>query len=87
MTDSSPTMHFSMNKEENNPARDCIKLVCSSMKKKGYNPVSQFVGYIISGDPTYITSYKNSRAIITRIDRDELLEEFVSEYIKSLNDY
>lgn len=87
MNDNSPTMHFSMNKEEPNPARDSIKLVCSSMKKKGYNPVSQFVGYIISGDPTYITSYKNSRAIISRLDRDELLEEFVSEYIKSLNDY
>ncbi len=86
MSDLSRTMHFSMEKEEKNPARDCIKLACASMKEKGYNAVSQFVGYIISGDPTYITTHKKARTIIGQVDRDELLEEFVSQYIKHLND-
>ena len=54
------------------------------MEEKGYDPINQIVGYIISGDPTYITSHKNARSIIKRIERDELLEEFVGQYIEEL---
>jgi uncharacterized protein (UPF0297 family) len=53
------------------------------MLEKGYNPVNQLVGYIISGDPTYITSYKDARKNISKLDRDELLEEIISFYLKN----
>jgi uncharacterized protein (UPF0297 family) len=78
------TMKFSLSKELANPAREVIWLVCDALKDKGYDPVNQIVGYIISGDPTYITSYKNARSLIKRVERDELLEEFVKVYIDSL---
>ena len=55
------------------------------MKEKGYDPLNQLVGYIISGDPTYITSHNGARKLITRIDRDELLEEIVGSYLKNNN--
>lgn len=79
------TMKFSLSKELSNPAREVIWLVCDALKDKGYDPVNQIVGYIISGDPTYITSYKNARSLIKRVERDELLEEFVKVYTDSLS--
>ncbi len=79
------TMKFSLEKELSNPAREVIWLVCDALKDKGYDPVSQLVGYIISGDPTYITSYKNARSIVKRVERDELLEEFVKSYIENIS--
>jgi uncharacterized protein (UPF0297 family) len=78
------TMRFSLEKELSNPAREVIWLVCDALKDKGYDPVSQLVGYIISGDPTYITSYKNARSLVKRVERDELLEEFVKSYIDNM---
>ncbi|MGE5494738.1 MAG: IreB family regulatory phosphoprotein [Burkholderiales bacterium] len=78
------TMRFSLEKELSNPAREVIWLVCDALKDKGYDPVSQLVGYIISGDPTYITSYKNARSLVKRVERDELLEEFVKSYIENM---
>ena len=51
-------------------------------KEKGYNPISQFVGYVMSGDPTYITSHNNARALIMKLERDELVEELFKEYLK-----
>ncbi|MBD5546231.1 MAG: IreB family regulatory phosphoprotein [Lachnospiraceae bacterium] len=57
--------------------------VYAALTEKGYNPVNQIVGYIMSGDPTYITSYKNARSLIMRIERDELVEEMLTEYIKN----
>lgn len=84
MTGLNETMKFSLTKELNNPAREVIWLVCDALKDKGYDPVNQLVGYIISGDPTYITSYKNARSLIKRVERDELLEEFVKVYIDNL---
>ncbi len=54
-----------------------------AMREKGYNPVNQFVGYILSGDPTYITSYKDARKKVSRIEQDELLEEIVNYYINN----
>ena len=78
------TMKFSLSKELANPQREVIWLVCDALKDKGYDPVNQIVGYIISGDPTYITSYKNARSLIKRVERDELLEEFVKVYIENM---
>lgn len=63
-----------------------IEAVYSALKERGYNPINQIVGYIMSGDPTYITNYKNARAMITGVERDELLEEFVGSYLRRLSD-
>lgn len=57
--------------------------VCEALKDKGYNPVNQIVGYILSGDPTYITSHHNARSLISKIERDELLEEIVNYYLET----
>ena len=64
--------------------QDIISSVYSALKIKGYDPISQIVGYLISGDPTYITSYDGARGKIVRIERDELMEELVKNYIKGL---
>ena len=60
-----------------------IEHVYLAMEEKGYNPVNQIVGYIMSGDPTYITSHKNARSLIMKVERDELVEELLREYIKN----
>lgn len=60
-----------------------LEEVYSALKDKGYNPVNQIVGYILSGDPTYITSHNNARSLISKIERDELLEEIVNFYLKN----
>lgn len=78
------TMKFSLEKELENPAREVIWLICDALKDKGYDPVNQLVGYMLSGDPTYITSYKNARSLVKRVERDELLEEFVKVYIENM---
>ncbi|MCQ4725831.1 IreB family regulatory phosphoprotein [Anaerotignum faecicola] len=70
-------------KELDNEAKRIILTVYEALKEKGYNPVNQIVGYILSGDPTYITSYNNARVLIRRLERDELLEELVENYIKN----
>ena len=62
--------------------REILSSVYDSLKLKGYNPINQIVGYILSEDPTYITNYNNARALITRLDRDELLQELVSSYLQ-----
>jgi len=58
-----------------------LETVYTALKEKGYNPITQIVGYILSGDPTYITSHKNARALIGKLERDELLEEMVKEFL------
>ena len=63
--------------------KEILAEVYSALTEKGYNPVNQIVGYIMSGDPTYITSYKNARSLIMKVERDELVEEMLTEYIKS----
>lgn len=63
--------------------REIIIQVYKALKEKGYNPISQFVGYVMSGDPTYITSYNNARSLIMKLERDELLEELFKEYLKN----
>ena len=65
-----------------NEAKDILIKVYAALKEKGYNPVNQIVGYILSGDPTYITSHKNARVLINKLERDELLEEIVCFYLR-----
>ncbi|MGN0394794.1 MAG: IreB family regulatory phosphoprotein [Coprococcus sp.] len=62
---------------------DIIRQVYDALMEKGYNPVSQVVGYIMSGDPTYITSYKNARSLIMKVERDEIIEVLLEDYIKN----
>lgn len=64
-------------------AEEILADVYRSMTEKGYNPINQIVGYLISGDPTYITSYNNARTNIRRVERDELIEELMKEYVKA----
>ena len=75
------TMSFSVETDKNVKAREVLKQVYSALQKKGYNPINQIVGYILSGDPTYITSYHDARNLIRQLDRDELLEKLVRNYI------
>lgn len=82
--DHNETMMFNVDKEKMNEAREILLSVFQSLKEKGYNPINQIVGYILSGDPTYITSHNNARSIIRRLERDELLEEILRNYLEQL---
>lgn len=75
------TMKFDLDKEKEEKARDIILNVYKALEEKGYNPTNQFIGYILSGDPTYITSHNNARSLIRQIERDELLEELLKTYL------
>lgn len=75
------TQFFSVQKEPELQVKDVIELVYKALKEKGYNPVNQMVGYIMSGDPTYITSHNNARSKIMKVERDELVEEVLKFYI------
>lgn len=75
------TMKFDVEREQNERVKEILKEVYVALEEKGYNPVNQIVGYILSGDPTYITSHKGARNLIRKIERDELLEKMVKEYI------
>lgn len=75
------TMHFEVEREENAKCREILKEVYEALVEKGYNPINQMVGYILSGDPTYITSHRDARNKIRTIERDELLEKMVKDYI------
>ncbi|MDP4181656.1 MAG: IreB family regulatory phosphoprotein [Bacillota bacterium] len=79
---SNETMMFKVDKEKMNSAHEILASVYQALKEKGYNPINQIVGYILSGDPTYITSHANARGIIRRLERDELLEEIVRFYLE-----
>ena len=78
---SDKTMNFKVERDKNIEAKNILKEVYSALEEKGYNPINQIVGYILSGDPTYITSNKNARNLIRMIERDELLEKMVKNYI------
>ena len=75
------TMRFKVGKEPNSKAQEILKDVYESLVEKGYNPINQIVGYILSGDPTYITSHNDARNKIRQVERDELLEKMVKNYI------
>lgn len=76
------TQYFSVKSEPELSVKDVLRVVYQAMEEKGYNPVNQIVGYIMSGDPTYITSYKGARSMIMKVERDELVEELLTEYIR-----
>jgi uncharacterized protein (UPF0297 family) len=78
---SDKTMNFKVERDKDIKAKELLKEVYGALEEKGYNPVNQIVGYILSGDPTYITSHKNARNLIRMIERDELLEKMVKNYI------
>ena len=78
---SDKTMNFKVERDKSIKAKEVLKEVYEALEEKGYNPVNQIVGYILSGDPTYITSHKNARNLRRRIERDELLEKMVKNYI------
>lgn len=72
--------------EEVVEVKDILKDVFGALKKKGYDPLNQIVGYLLSGDPAYITSYNNARSLIRKIERDEILEELVKYYMEGLEE-
>ena len=80
------TMKINIDFDVSRRVKDIFEQVYDALKTKGYDPVSQMVGYILSGDPTYITSYNGARNLIVKIERDELLEELVKKYIDSLEE-
>lgn len=75
------TMSFKVERDKNVKAKEILKDVYKALEEKGYNPINQIVGYILSGDPTYITSHNDARNKIRLIERDELLEKMVKNYI------
>ena len=77
------TLMFPIKEQNKEAMRDKLQMVYDALVEKGYNPLNQIVGYIISEDPTYITNYNNSRAIISKIDRDELLRTLVEDFINT----
>ena len=83
MQDLENTQYFKVETEPVNGVKMILAEVYEALSEKGYDPVSQIVGYIMSGDPTYITSYKGARSTIMKVERDELVEELLKEYIKN----
>lgn len=75
------TMTFKITNENEDIMKETLTIVYDALKEKGYNPINQIVGYILSEDPTYITTHKNARSLIRKIDRDELLAEMVKSYL------
>ncbi len=78
------TVMFKMKAEEVVSVREILLAVYQALKERGYNPINQLVGYLLSGDPAYITSHNNARSLIRRVERDELLEELVKSYLEGL---
>lgn len=75
------TQFFKVQKEPEIQVKDILASVYAALTEKGYNPVNQIVGYVMSGDPTYITSHKGARSLIMKVERDEILEELLENYI------
>ncbi len=82
MQEKSHTRYFEAQKEPEQKVLDIIDTVYLALTEKGYNPVSQIVGYVMSGDPTYITSHRGARSLIMKVERDEILEELLKDYIE-----
>ena len=83
MTNMNSTQYFKVKSDPEVRVKEVLDVVYNAMSEKGYNPVNQIVGYVMSGDPTYITSYKGARSMIMKVERDELVEELLKEYIKN----
>ena len=76
-----PTISFTIQHEKEKQVKEILTTVYDALKEKGYNPINQIVGYILSEDPTYITTHNNARSLIRRVDRDELLQLLVKSYL------
>ena len=76
------TRKFSIQNDKDPEIKKILSSVYQSLQEKGYNPINQIVGYILSEDPTYITNYNHARALIRKLDRDELLQELVKQYLR-----
>ena len=76
------TQYFRAVQENKMDVKEVLKLVYEAMTEKGYNPVNQIVGYVMSGDPTYITTHKSARSLIMKVERDEIVEELLKSYIE-----
>lgn len=81
MSENDKTLTFSLKDEKDLENKRMLLAIYSALSEKGYNPINQIVGYILSEDPTYITNYKNARALIRKIDRDDLLNALVKNYL------
>jgi uncharacterized protein (UPF0297 family) len=81
MSDLDYTRRFNISRTEEWESRQILSMVYAALQEKGYNPINQIVGYILSEDPTYITNYNNARTLICKLDRDELLQELVRCYL------
>ena len=77
------TQYFKVQKDQDIEVKDVVEQLYSALIEKGYNPVNQIVGYIMSGDPTYITSHKGARSLIRRVERDEMIELLLEDYIRN----
>ena len=78
------TVHFKVDKEEELDPRQILTSVYDALKEKGYNPINQLIGYLLSGDPAYITSHKDARNLIRCLERDELLEVLLTSYLQQV---
>ncbi len=76
------TMKFEAVKDDKMTPKQVLEVVYEALVEKGYNPINQLVGYILSGDPTYITSHKSARSVIRKVERDELIEELLNSYLQ-----
>ena len=85
MQDLGNTLYFKVGSETEMDAEEVLEKVYAALREKGYNPVNQIVGYIMSGDPTYITSHKGARSLVRKVERDDLVEEMLRAYIKNKN--
>ena len=83
MSKLSNTQFFQVENAPQIQAKDILEIVYKALREKGYNPVNQIVGYIMSGDPTYITSHKSARSLIMKVERDEILDELMTNYIET----
>lgn len=81
MSDIDYTRRFDISRNDDWETRQILSMVYAALQEKGYNPINQIVGYILSEDPTYITNFNNARALIRKLDRDELLQELVRYYL------
>ena len=77
------TQYFKVESEQESGVKKVLSVVYEALSKKGYDPVNQIVGYIMSGDPTYITNYMGARSLIMKVERDELVEEILESYIRN----
>lgn len=82
MQDLGNTQYFKVETEPETGAKLVLSAVYEALTEKGYNPVNQIVGYVMSGDPTYITSYNGARSLVMKVERDELVEELLKSYIE-----